>query len=117
MDPSNGKTSRPVTRRTVTRTVTWTRPHRVVRTPTESAAVWRPRRRAYAIGLVSWSLLLLVSAVTGSSVVPLWLLGAAAVLSAAVVVKASVLVRGAERSTALDRAYRHGTMTTRRRRR
>ena len=95
MDPVTGPSARRTTTRTVTRTTTWTRPHRVVRTPTESAAVWRPRRRAYAVSTAVW----IAMACFGfgvSSALLTSLAGAAATLSAAVVVKASILIRSAE---------------------
>lgn len=85
MDPADGSTVRTTTTRSVRRTTTWTRPHRVVRTASQSAAVWRPRRMTYAVSAAVWLVMVCIG-VTESSRLLTWLAGVAALLSAAVVV-------------------------------
>lgn len=80
-------------RRTTYRTFRFVRPTRVVRSPEDTIAVWRPRLRQYAFATAGWLLIAIVFAMTGGGALVVGLSLAAAVLSAAVTVKAAVLVR------------------------
>lgn len=79
-----------------TKTWVWVRPHRVVRTASESARVWTQRRRSYTISAALWLVLAVGGAVTAPSSATTVLAGLAALLSVAVVVKAQVLIRHAQ---------------------
>ena len=82
---------------TSTRTTrVWVRPHRVVRTASESARVWTQRRRTYTISAVLWLVLAVGGAANAASSAATVLAGLAALLSIAVVVKAQVLIRRAQ---------------------
>jgi hypothetical protein len=80
-------------RRTTYRTFRLVRPTRVVRSPEETIAVWRPRLRQYAIAAAGWLVIAIVFAMTGGGALVVGLSLAAAVLSGMVTVKAAVLVR------------------------
>jgi len=75
-----------VTSTTTTRV--WVRPHRVVRTASESARVWTKRRRTYTISAALWLVLAVGGAATAALSAATVLAGLAALLSIAVLVKA-----------------------------
>lgn len=79
-------------RRTTRRTVTFVRPTRVVRSPADTVAVWRPRGRRYAVAAAGWLVIAVVFAMTGGGALVVGMSLAAAVLSALVTLKAAVLV-------------------------
>ena len=79
-----------------TSTRVWVRPHRVVRTASESARVWTQRRRTYTISAALWLVLAVGGAANDASSAATVLAGLAALLSIAVVVKAQVLIRRAQ---------------------
>lgn len=80
-------------RRTSYRTFKFVRPTRVVRSPEDTVAVWRPRVRQYAVATAGWLVIAVVFAMAGDGALVVGLSVAAAVLSAAVTVKAALLVR------------------------
>jgi hypothetical protein len=82
-------------RRTTYRSITFVRPHRVVRSPEDTVTVWRARGRNNAVMAVTWLVLALVFARTGEGGAPVILALVAAVLFGLVVVKAAILVRRA----------------------
>ena len=79
-----------------TSTRVWVRPHRVVRTASESARVWTQRRRTYTISAALWLGLAVGGATNDASSAATVLAGLAALPSIAVVVKAQVLIRRAQ---------------------
>lgn len=82
----------PDQRRTTYRKVTFVRPHRVVRSPEETVAVWRARGRRFAVMAASWLVIAVLFATGGDGGLAVGLAVAASVLSALVVVKAVVIV-------------------------
>lgn len=79
-------------RRTTYRSFRFVRPTRVVRSPDETVAVWRPRVRQYAVAAAGWLVVAVVFAVTGGGGLVVGMSSAAALLSALVAVKGVVLV-------------------------
>jgi hypothetical protein len=79
-------------RRTTYRTFRLVRPTRVVRSPQETVAVWRPRMRTYAVAAVGWIAIAAAFARSGDHGAVVDLPVAAAVLCALVAAKAAVLV-------------------------
>ena len=74
------------------------RPHRVHRTPAESAAVWRARLPRYRSMAVVWALATAVWAATdGPTAFVTVITAAACLLTVAVCIKAVVLIRRGDR--------------------
>ena len=84
--------SEPELRRTTYRSFRFVRPTRVVRSPRDTVAVWKPRLRHYSVAAAGWIAIAVAFARSGDGGLVVALPVAAAVLSALVAVKAAILV-------------------------